>query len=187
MDDAPKELLTQLTKLQDPETRALRQLVWGFVRNVDTGLPRATLLADTEWHPLLLARTRLLLSALEKRFGFTPAGSLGQRLAKKGLPHAALMQVDDLAAERLKRMRVGTVHEAKGESLDAVLYIASKDHVQAMLAGVQNELGRIGYVAVTRAKDLFWLGVPANAIDELRADLVGKGFQEIGVNGMVAD
>ncbi len=73
-----------------------------------------------------------------------------------------------------------TVHQAKGESLDAVLYVATKDHVRALLAGTNSEVGRIGYVAVTRAKNLLWLGVPASAINEMRPALLGKGFQEAG-------
>lgn len=74
-----------------------------------------------------------------------------------------------------------TVHQAKGESLDAVLYMANKEHVSALLGGVNSEVGRIGYVAVTRARNLLWLGVPANALAELRQSLIEHGFQEVGI------
>ena len=74
-----------------------------------------------------------------------------------------------------------TVHQAKGESLDAVLYLATKEHVSALLAGVDSELGRIGYVAATRARNLLWLGVPANALAELRPGLLACGFREADV------
>jgi hypothetical protein len=76
--------------------------------------------------------------------------------------------------------RIDTVHQVKGESLDAVLYLATTKHVQALLAGVDTEDGRIGYVAVTRARNLFWLGVPQEALQKLRPALLSKGFQEIG-------
>lgn len=79
------------------------------------------------------------------------------------------------------RIRVDTVHQAKGESLDAVLYLATKEHVSALLAGVDSEVGRIGYVAATRARNLLWLGMPANALAELRPALLARGFQEAGV------
>jgi len=72
------------------------------------------------------------------------------------------------------------VHKAKGESLDAVLYMATREHVEAMLDGVATEVGRIGYVAVTRAKNLLWLGVPAAALPGLRPRLLEAGFREIG-------
>ena len=78
-------------------------------------------------------------------------------------------------------IRVDTVHQVKGESLDAVLYLATKEHVVALLAGVNTEVGRIGYVAVTRARNILWLGVPANALAELRPALLASGFLEAGV------
>lgn len=163
-----------------PEFRPLRCLLWGFARNAATGLPAATLVADAEWHPHLLARTKSLLALLEKELDLAPTDNLGNKLAKRGLPSAPLMADDDLAAVEGSRIRVDTVHQAKGESLDAVLYMATKDQVAELLAGVDTEVGRIGYVAVTRARNLLWLGVPANAIEELRPALLARGFQEVG-------
>ena len=58
----------------------------------------------------------------------------------------------------------------KGESLDAVLYIARKCHAQAMIDGVDTEFGRIGYVAVTRARH----GHSRTAPKDLRCDRARK-------------
>ena len=171
-------MIMQPTRYQ--EARPLRRMIWNFTRNPDTGLPTASLNADTHWHPQLLARTKALLSVLQQKFGLAAAYNLGNKLAKKGLPKASLMSVGDLADGQEACIRVDTVHQVKGESLDAVLYLAAKDHVTALLAGVDTELGRIGYVAVTRARNLLWLGVPASALAELRPALLGHGFQEIG-------
>lgn len=77
-------------------------------------------------------------------------------------------------------MRVDTVHQAKGESLDAVLYITLKDHAEEMLAGVGIEVARIGYVASTRARDLLWVAVLVNALKDLRPLFEAKEFQEVG-------
>lgn len=66
-----------------------------------------------------------------------------------------------------------------------MLYLATKEHVSALLAGVDSELGRIGYVAATRARNLLWVGVPANALAELRPALLACGFQEAGVAAAV--
>ena len=49
-----------------------------------------------------------------------------------------------------------------------------------MLNGVATEVGRIGYVAVTRAKNLLWVGVPAAALPALRQRLLDFGFREVG-------
>ncbi|MNW21950.1 hypothetical protein D3C71_2231540 [compost metagenome] len=48
-----------------------------------------------------------------------------------------------------------------------------------MLGGTETEDGRIGYVALTRAKNLFWLAVPDSCLGELRADLIQAGFTEV--------
>ena len=179
--DPPQGLATMIMQpARYPEVRLLRRTIWRFTRNPDTGLPAASLLADTQWHPQLLARSKALLKALQQQFGLEAADHLGNKLAKKGLSNAPLMVGDDLAAKQDIHIKVDTVHQVKGESLDAVLYLATKEHVVALLAGVETEIGRIGYVAVTRAKNLLWLGVPANAVMELRSTLLAHGFQEIG-------
>jgi hypothetical protein len=73
-------------------------------------------------------------------------------------------------------LRASTVHGVKGDSLDAVLYITEKDHAEALAGGTSTEVGRIGYVALTRAKDIFWMAVPARAIGDLGPKLVAKGL-----------
>lgn len=161
-----------------PEAKPLRRIIWNFTRNSNTGLPTASLRADSQWHPQLLARIKAIMAELEQNFGLVTTDNLGNKLAKKGLPNAPLMTDDDLITGQDSRIRVDTVHQVKGESLDAVLYLAAKDHVSALLSGVDTEIGRIGYVAVTRARNLLWLGVPANALAELRPALLAYGFQE---------
>ena len=142
------------------------------------GLPASTLVADAAWQPALLARIKDLLARIDAMFGLAPAPNIGKKLSKRALPNAPLITAADLAGVQDIRIRIDTVHQVKGESLDAVLYIAKKSHVQALIAGVDTEVGRIGYVAVTRAKDLFWLGVPASALGELRSPLTALGFRE---------
>lgn len=178
--DPPQGLVVRITQsARYPDDRSLRRLVWAFARDPDSGLPAATLRGDTHWHSQLLERTRVLLAAIERDHGLACAANLGNKLARRGLTNAPLISAADLAAETGQpRLRVDTVHQAKGESLDAVLYLANREHIDALLAGVGTEVGRIGYVAVTRARDLLWLGVPANALEELRPALIARGFQE---------
>lgn len=179
--DPPQGFVKQITQPgRHPEARPLRRLVWSFTREASLGLPSSTLLADTQWHPQLLARVKALLATIEKDHGLKPADNLGNKLAKRDLPNAPLIAEEDLVTNEMARLRIDTVHQVKGESLDAVLYLATKDHVSALLAGVGTEVGRIGYVAITRAKDLVWLGVPAKALKELQPALAAHGFKEIG-------
>lgn len=176
----PKGLVASLcSPASNTIDRSLRRLVWAFARCGDSGLPDSTLTADTEWHPLLLERVRALLAVIESDHGLASVSSLGQKLSKRDLPGVPLVAATDLAVgDESQLIRVDTVHQAKGESLDAVLYLAKKEHARALLAGVDTELGRIGYVAVTRARNLFWLGVPVNALEELRPALLARGFNE---------
>jgi len=58
------------------------------------------------------------------------------------------------------------------------MYVAKKPNVKALLSGTSDEEGRIGYVAITRAKNLLWLAVPQSCLKELKEDLIKAGFQE---------
>ncbi len=182
----PQGLVARITQpARYPDDRLLRRLVWTFTRDPDLGLPAVTLIGDTQWHPQLLERTRAMLATIEQDRGLVGANNLGNKLARRGLPNTPLIAAVDLAANNdVARVRVDTVHQAKGESLDAVLYLANRDHANALLAGVDTEVGRIGYVAVTRARNLLWLGIPANALEELRPALLARGFQEAGAAGL---
>lgn len=177
----PDRLVAHITQPHRyPETGPLRQLVWQFTRDPETGLPHATKTASTDWHPLMVSRIKELVSKLANAVGTTPTDNLGQKLSKKDLPDAPLIAPADLASVDVERMRIDTVHQVKGESLDAVLYIATKEHAERLVDGVGTEVGRIGYVAITRARNLFWLGVPATSIDELRPKLLASKFVEVG-------
>lgn len=181
LDNPPHGLVNQITQpSSDPVDRELRKTLWAFTRDAVAGLPSSSLVADTHWHPLLLARVKLLLASIEAKFGLKPTDNVGRRLAKTALPNSPITSAKDLADSYDTSLRVDTVHKAKGESLDAVLYVTTKEHAKALLDGVTTEVGRIGYVASTRARDLLWVAVPHNALKELRPALLARGFKEIG-------
>ena len=163
-----------------PEMKPIRREIWTFTRNPDEGLPASSLVADTQWHPLLVQRVKALLDRLQMQFGLLPVDKVGNKLKKTKLLNRPLQAAADLATEQQSILRVDTVHKVKGESLDALLYLAEKDHVEALLRGVDTELGRIGYVAATRARNLLWLAIPPAALPALRPALVSKGFVEAG-------
>ena len=175
--DDQHDCLVHMKRPLDEQFRGIRRLIWDFVRDPETGLPSGSLKALSEWHPLLLDRCKQLLQALSQDFGLTFCATVGQRLAKKALKDSPLVVTPDLAAVHVPRFRVTTVHKVKGESIGAVLYAADKKHVRALLDGTQEELGRIGYVAVTRARDLLVLAIPETAAKDLEIDLLKAGFQ----------
>lgn len=187
LDNAPHGLVSQITQpSSDAAARELRRAIWAFTRDAATGLPSSSLIADTQWHSLLLSRIKVLLASLKSKFGLTPIDNIGRKLSKKALPSAPLASAEDLADSDATTLRVDTVHKAKGESLDAVLYMTLKEHVQALVDGVSTEVGRIGYVAATRARDLLWVAVPHSALKELRPTLLARGFKEVGIAVMPA-
>lgn len=181
LDDAPHGLVSQITQpSSDPVYRELRKAIWAFTRDAGTGLPSSALVADTQWHSLLLERIKVLLLTLDTRFGLKQTDNVGRRLSKKALPNVPLASTEDMADSDVTALRIDTVHKAKGESLDSVLYMTTKEHAQALLGGVATEVGRIGYVAATRARDLLWVAVPHSALNELRPTLLARGFKEVG-------
>jgi superfamily I DNA/RNA helicase len=176
-------LLSQIDRRGDEKMGRLRRLIWSFVRDPAKGLPASTLIADTAWHPLLRSRAEALASRLTSEFGIEVAGNLGQRLSKKKLEARPLLEIFDLTTDPETTFRTSTVHKVKGESLDAVLYVAKKLHVRALLDGPATEDGRIGYVALTRARDLFVLAVPDTCLAEFEPELRAAGLQRVGAAG----
>lgn len=134
-------------------------------------------MAKTEWHPQLLTNLKKLLSTTEGQFGLKAADRLGNKLAKTGLLDLPLTGAVE-EKDRGPGIRVETIHQVKGESIGAVLYVTKKPNVDALLAGTLTEEGRIGYVAVTRARNLFWLAVPHTCLKALRPNLIAAGFEE---------
>lgn len=187
LESPPPGLVSQITQpSRYPDMRMLRRIIWAFTRNEADGLPAASLLADTQWHPQLLDRVKKILTRLQADFGLAHKDKIGNKLAKKELPNQPLTSAIDLADDAEAALRIDTVHQAKGESLDAVLYMTLKDHAEEMLGGVGTEVGRIGYVAATRARDLLWIAVPHTALKQLRPALQAKGFQEVGIAASAA-
>ena len=166
--------------ISDEDYRSLKQKIWTFIRNPLTGLPSASLDGKTEWHKLLKQRVIMLLADIETEYGFKVCENVGRLLASTKLPDGPLIQDNDLFKNKGNSIRIDTVHQAKGESLDAVLYMPTdKSHLREMLEGTNTEVGRIGYVALTRAKDYFVLGVQKIWIKDFENKLKELGFQEL--------
>jgi hypothetical protein len=176
----PQNLIAQLIQSSGPpEVREARKEIWEFTRDARSGLPPGTLIADICWHPKMVRRVNTLMDRLQVKLGNLPVDNLGQRLRKTALPNVPLVETTGEKSIYQPGLRVETVHGVKGESLDAVLYLADKDHVEALISGTNTEIGRIGYVALTRARNLFWLGVPEDCVGIFRESLLGHGFAEI--------
>ncbi|EHU4841146.1 ATP-dependent helicase [Vibrio parahaemolyticus] len=159
------------------ELQELRRKLWKFVRCPNSGLPSASLKAKSEWHPKAKTRVQSLLAQIKDDYGYIPVKNLGHKLSAARLEDTTIDSTVD--SQEVSKIRIDTVHQVKGESLSAVLYLATKrEHIGDMLEGTNTEVGRIGYVALTRAKDLFILGVPKSFSKEFTEKLSEKGFVE---------
>lgn len=174
LDDPPRGFAAHLSDAaRHVDLHPIRRLVWKFARSSAEGLPSASLQANTAWITRLREVSEILLAEIEALTGLKPAANLTMRLAAKALPAAPVLSIKPVTS---KTLRVDTVHSAKGESLDAVLYITTKAHLDAMLAGIGSEDGRIGYVAVTRPRDLLWVAVPQAILPSYRTKLESVGL-----------
>jgi hypothetical protein len=142
----------------DGLAQLIRTRIWRFTCDHQGGLPSPELIARDTWLPQLLGNMRALIQDLGAH-GLTFA-DIGRRLTARDLDSTALIAANPT-------WRVDTVHQVKGESIGAVLYIATERHAQALLGGIDTENGRIGYVALTRARDLFWMAVPDGSYGNL--------------------
>ncbi|MRW88399.1 AAA family ATPase [Duganella sp. FT80W] len=147
--------------------RSVRAKIWMFVCDHDAGLPHSHLNARTQWLPALQQNLRNLLGDLGA-LGFTFA-DIGRRVTARDLEDSPLV-------EPRHGVRVDTVHQVKGESIGAVLYVATEQHARGLIAGTATENGRIGYVALTRARDIFWLAVPLASYERLVPQATAVGL-----------
>lgn len=165
----------------DLKFKLLKKMIWTFVRNPLTGLPSGSLLAKKQWHPALKSNITNLLSEIEKNYGYETDGMIGHIISSKKLSEEALIADSDLLKDDSKKnIRIDTVHQVKGKSLDAVLYIPTeKKHLVKMINGTDTELGRIGYVALTRAKNFFVIGIPNKWHKEFARQLLNLNIKPL--------
>ena len=182
LDDNHGDLLSDLVSRSRDErsSQMLRRTLWTFVKDATAGLPSASLIADTAWQPALLLRVEAMLAMLSAEYGLKARGNWKAKLARRKIFNRPLIQPADLVGENVPKFRVSTVHKVKGESIRGVLYICNRSHLNELLGGTTTEVGKIGYVALTRARDLFVLGVPAANKEEFAPKLDALGFKKAG-------
>ncbi|WP_119306023.1 UvrD-helicase domain-containing protein [Cohaesibacter haloalkalitolerans] len=182
LDETHGDLLSDLVSCRgdDKSSHMLRRTLWTFVKDATSGLPSASLVAKTEWQPALRERMEALLTTLSDDYGLKAGDNWKAKLAKRKLFNRPLIRGADLGGEDLPNFRVSTVHKVKGESIGGVLYICNRSHLDEFLEGTNTEVGKIGYVALTRARDLFVLGVPAANIGNYAHKLHALGFKRAG-------
>jgi superfamily I DNA/RNA helicase len=158
-----------------------RKKLWNYVRDPKRGLPCSSLKAKSEWHPKLKVSLESLLRELSHLPDITYPKYLGQNVSTRELLDHPVIDGAS-ASTSSSTIRIDTVHGVKGETLDAVLYVVTEKHLIPLIKRLEgdtseNELVKIGYVAMTRPKHLLWLAVPSTSLRMHRSTLAGAGFR----------
>lgn len=175
--DLPDSFIGDLKGMRDaPDVKVMRRLVWRLIRSPATGIPLATQAAKAEWLPQLRSNLKTWLTEFEAKLPFTREPTWEARVKSTSLPDVGPLLAVDFGQNEWAGLRCGTVHSAKGEGIPAVLYLTTKKDLDALVTGTTDEEGRIGFVAVTRARDLLVIGIPANTGKDVVDTLVQHGF-----------
>ncbi|BCT68775.1 ATP-dependent helicase [Nitrosospira sp. NRS527] len=176
--NSPPDVLRRdlLSTTAEGDTKTLRRILWGFLRSPAAGIPDSKLAARSKWHPTLKKRVRIFLASIEAKTSYLRSANWANNVTVTGLSDAPLWQ-DDLGRKDSSAIRVDTVHKVKGEGIPVVLYLAQTSDINKLLQGATSEEGRIGYVAVTRARDLLLLGVPKTAKKPVLNGIEARGFK----------
>lgn len=149
--------------------------IWRFVKS-ESGLPSVNL-SGAEWIAQLRQRLVPLITAL----GIETVPNLNMKIRKTGLDSSQLDLPLFRAQKLFPSLRQETIHQVKGESLDAVLVLGSSKFwnsvVEAVISGENSEDRRLAYVAMTRARHLLVLGLPATHYDKHSEKWIVWGFQ----------
>ena len=162
----------------DPRSRermAVALAIWKFVKSPNRLTP-VSQLGDT-WIPSM----RTQLASLIEEIGLQCDAKLGQHIKTTGLSAAQKALPLFESVHEFPQVRQDTIHQVKGESIDAVLVIGSTRFWNSVMAAVRNgdntEDRRLAYVAMTRARHLLVVGLPKAHYDKHSKTWVEWGFR----------
>ena len=160
---------------ESEETQQIKIAIWHFVKS-QSGLP-AVNLSGSEWISRLRQSLRMLITEL----GIKDAPNLNLKIKKTGIEDDQLKLPLFAAQTLFPSIRQETIHQVKGENIDAVLVLGSAKFwnsvVDSIIAEGNSEDRRLAYVAMTRARHLLVVGLPASHFDKQSEKWTGWGFK----------
>ena len=157
------------------ERMAVALAIWKFVKSPDRLTP-VSQLGDT-WIPSM----RTQLARLIEEIGLQCDAKLGHHIKATGLSAAQKALPLFESVPEFPEVRHDTIHQVKGESIDAVLVIGSTRFWNSVMAAVRSgdntEDRRLAYVAMTRARHLLVVGLPKGHYDKHSKTWVEWGFR----------
>ena len=163
------------TDPNSPEHMAVALAIWKFVKDPDR-LTSVSELGDT-W----ISTMRTQLASLVEEMGLQCDAKLGHHIKATGLSAAQKALPLFESVYEFPDVRQDTIHQVKGESIDAVLVIGSTKFwnsvMEAVRSGDNTEDRRLAYVAMTRARHLLVVGLPKGHYDKHLKTWVEWGFK----------
>lgn len=152
-----------------------RLALWKFTKSKDL-LPALEENA-IDW----IRKLRTSLGCLLSELGISNIPALGHKIKATGLDKSQLAQPLFQPHPLLPPIRQETIHQVKGESIDAVLLLGSTKFFNSLISaieGCQNtEERRLAYVAMTRARHILMVALPAAHFDKHACKWTSWGFR----------
>lgn len=165
---------------ENPEGEAstnFKLTLWKFTKSKD-GLPSVGE-NGKDW----IDRLKTNLTPLIQELGIKNIPKLGQKIRRTGLDQQQLALPLFQPQTLFPNIRQETIHQVKGESIDAVLVLGSTKFfnsvVTAIEGGENTEERRLAYVAMTRARHALVVGLPASHFDKHADKWTSWGFATI--------
>ena len=152
---------------EEPESahsHGIRLALWKFTKS-SQGLPSISK-NGTEWINNLKDNLKKLFTTI----GVINIPKMGLKIRRTGLD-ANQMTLPLFEPQTLfPPIRQETIHQVKGESIDGVLVLGSTKYfntvVKAIESNENSEERRLAYVAMTRARHVLLIGLPATHFDK---------------------
>ena len=157
------------------ESLAVRCAIWEFTKSPN-GLPALSESAE-DW----ISQLKSSLTVLCGQIGAKEVPSMGYKIKRTGLAAGQLGLPLFNPQTVFPAIRQTTIHQVKGESIDAVMVLGSTKFfnsvVSAATSGANTENRRLGYVAMTRARHSLVVGLPPTHFDNHVKTWLGWGFE----------
>ena len=177
MTDAPGFWEALDEEPESSESHRVRLALWKFTKSPH-GLPSVRE-NGTEWINILKDNLKELITTI----GITNIPNMGHKIRRTGLD-ANQMALPLFEPQTLfPPIRQETIHQVKGESIDGVLVLGSTKFFNTVIKAIEtnenSEERRLAYVAMTRARHVLLIGLPAAHFDKYAEKWNNWGFNTI--------
>lgn len=157
------------------QAQRVKMEIWRFVKS-ETGLPPVSL-NGSEW----ISRLRNGLEKLISTLGVEDAPNINLKIKKTGLDEDQMKLALFDSHGLFPPIRQETIHQVKGESIDGVLVLGSPKFWNSVIGAIEERVSsedrRLAYVAMTRARHVLVLGLPASHYDKHVKNWIAWGFK----------